>query len=217
MDIFARRRLLPYYWGRFPQTLMVDLAANTLVDRQSKECLSSNQHPHRQPPPKSLASSVTSLLMHWSPQSPVSSVTVLLSHRPPQSPASSVTGLSTHRFRYGGRVGGGSGQLCTAAVGVLGGGQKLLEASEEALWGCGAPYRHQGTAIGLPLLPIGQQKARGGQKGISPDGEGWDCPAVQQPMVLSPTHGPETGRQLVAVRRLQAAELGDCTELISAT
>jgi hypothetical protein len=51
MDIFARRRLLPYYWGIFPQTLMVDLAANTLVDRQSKECFA------QQPAPTQAASS----------------------------------------------------------------------------------------------------------------------------------------------------------------
>jgi hypothetical protein len=124
MDIFARCRLLPYYWGRFPQTLMVDLAANTLVDRQSKECFA--QPPA---PTQAASSSVTGLLSHQPPQSQASSVTVLLSHRPPQSPASSVTGLSTHRFWYGGRVGGGSRKLCTAAGGVPGGGQKLKEAS----------------------------------------------------------------------------------------
>jgi hypothetical protein len=118
--------------------LMVDPAANTLVDRQSKECFATVSTLMTAQPPTltpAASSSVTGFLSHRPPQSPASSVTAssvtassvtgLLSHRPPQSPASSVTGLSSHRFQYGGRVGGGSGQLCTAAGIVPGGGQQL--------------------------------------------------------------------------------------------
>jgi hypothetical protein len=36
-------------------------------------------------------------------------------------------------------------------------------------------------------------------------------------MNISPTHSLEAGQELVAVRRLQAAELGDGTGLLSAT
>ncbi len=74
--------------------LMVDPTANTLVDRQSKECFATVVYTD--------ASAATSthtgglLLSHLPPQSLASSVTVLLSHWPPQSPASSVTGLLSH-------------------------------------------------------------------------------------------------------------------------
>ncbi len=87
VDIFTRSRLLPDYWGRFPQTPPADgeSTAKTLVDRQSKECFATVSTPMPAQPPTltpAASSSVTGLLMHRPPQSPASSVTDLLSHRP---------------------------------------------------------------------------------------------------------------------------------------
>jgi hypothetical protein len=106
-------------------------------------------------------------------------------------PSSSVTGLSSQRFRCGGRLGGGSRQLRTAVGRFPGGGQQLQAAAQEAVGRCGASHRDEGTAIGLPLSPIGHRKAGGGQKGVPADGEGQDCSAVQQPVVVPSSHGPE--------------------------
>ncbi len=165
-------------------------------------------------PPQLTASSVTGLLSHQPPQSPASSVTGLLSHQPPQSPASplidscAVAASAVGADSYAQLL--RSSRRWSIALGRLGW-------STARLWGRGAPHRHQGTVIDLPILPIGRRKASGGQKGISPDGEGWDPPAVQQPMNTSSTHGLEAGQESAAVRRLQAAELGDGTGLLSAT
>ncbi len=75
--------------------LMVDPAANALVDKCSRESfatvstLTAAAAADSGPPPGCAAGRPH--------QSPASSVTGLLSHRPPQSPVSSVTGLSHWR------------------------------------------------------------------------------------------------------------------------
>jgi hypothetical protein len=124
--------------------LMVDPAANALVDKCSRESfatvstLTAAAAAAGGPPP-------AALIGHRHPQSPASSVTGLSQQRiqccgchggksgqwsaadraAGRPLFSSVTGLSSQRFRCGGRLGGGSGQLCTAADRVPGRGQQL--------------------------------------------------------------------------------------------